>query len=1017
MHRDPIKKDLKLLTPHTRRGKLHPNLIIPSLKSAAQGDRRASRHSKESHDMHPRLLSSSLSLRPWHLWAGMSILLAACGGGSDTSTGSAMESSSTDAHAMKTMAASDSVRTALNSGNPSGTTLTEVSSAVQSLLATQATDYAAVKQALFGLNANGSANSSSLTALTWDPSHDSSSFQILDRIQNLPIVQSNWSYTSNAAGTSTTLAVVGTAPGGTARYAAFGGNPLGVRGNAAMDQLMVNTIAWLTQRTSFTNLKVVTAHLPGTETYWFPHETKTRSWLASTFPGVTINGISTSPATQTDNRCDGANLATCLNGADLLIIGREQGPNAYDGATVMQAVKDAQARSIPVLYLHHYRDTNDLAARMLDYFGLAQVNNYWAQNGLSSYAPATLPTVPNGLDAVHSLVTRLEQGTFSSTWTGCTTSGRIACTGDATYMAQFDTPAKSIQTSLRTLDANNTALFSRSGYALEKLLVLLGDKYRETVSYPMSKLKSGQAFYRAYFSDLSAYIHRPYAAVAKNLGNFSNLIPATTPALSRSVTVSLPASGTRDHMTGLYLMPGRPVTITRTDTGSSAVKFSVNMLRDTTWVFNEPSGLDRPTSLASPKSALAAGQSVTITSPYGGPLFLHVDAASGTSPSVSVQVDGVTTHPVLRDATNADAVAAFKSELLSTPTNWVGVTSDTLTLHSTLANFNQSISSYGGDLSKLAAATWTYTIKDTYELAGFNSASGQYVLPSAAQAVCTSRGWDCTGTQHRRDVVQHVISDNHATCGNGCSGNPYDQDWAFDPMGWGETHEIGHNLQRTRLKIYGGQSGEVSNNIFPVHKRTMYNQTAAGLASPLVDRSGTGLAVFNTLKTALTTTNPSQSAYTAIWSDTAYAANNSARVMFYRQLVEYARHYNGAALSDGWSLVTLMHLLDRNLDANQSNWAAVASNFGFGTYGSYPSAMDGNDFMLITASSLIGRDMRPMFDLWGVTYSSAASSQVAAYGLTAADKLLFPMSQVSQIPTRVGTPIVMSPTATYPTGY
>jgi len=37
---------------------------------------------------------------------------------------------------------------------------------------------------------------------------------------------------------------------------------------------MMNTVAWLTKRTTFTNLKIVTAHLPGTETYWFPHETR-----------------------------------------------------------------------------------------------------------------------------------------------------------------------------------------------------------------------------------------------------------------------------------------------------------------------------------------------------------------------------------------------------------------------------------------------------------------------------------------------------------------------------------------------------------------------------------------------------------------------------------------------------------------------------------------------------------------------------------------------------------------------
>jgi hypothetical protein len=138
--------------------------------------------------------------------------------------------------------------------------------------------------------------------------------------------------------------------------------------------------------------------------------------------------------------------------------------------------------------------------------------------------------------------------------------------------------------------------------------------------------------------------------------------------------------------------------------------------------------------------------------------------------------------------------------------------------------------------------------------------------------------------------------------------------------------------------------------------------------------------------------------------------------MFYRQLVEYARYYN-PSLGDGWALMSLMYLLDRNFDASTANWSAVAAPFGFGTYAANPSTMSGNDFMLVASSFIIGRDMRPMFDLWGVSYSSAASAQVAAHGSTPVGQLLFPMSHLSQIPARVGAPIVMSTTATYPSGY
>ena len=411
-----------------------------------------------------------------------------------------------------------------------------------------------------------------------------------------------------------------------------------------------------------------------------------------------------------------------------------------------------------------------------------------------------------------------------------------------------------------------------------------------------------------------------------------------------------------------------------------------------------------------------SGRPVTITSPFGGPLYLFISAAAG-APAIRVQVDGVITHPLLRDMNDPAQVAAFKAELASTPTHWAGITTDFLTVHSNLPHMRSTLAAHGGDMALLAERIGTYMVKDTYELAGFNSASGGFNLPASVTAFCSTAGWDCTGSQHRRDVMQHVIADTVAACGAGCSGNPYDQNWALEPLGWGETHEIGHNLQRARLKIYDGQSTEVSNNIFPLHKQMAFNR-ATSPASPMAARSGSTQTAFNLLKAALQPGASATHAYSAMWSDTAYAANNSERLNFYRQLAEYARHHN-AGFSDGWELYTLMHLLERNFSASSTgaNWSTVKDGLGFGTYAAYPSAMDGNDFMLIAASRIIGRDMRPVWALWGVTHSAAASAQVAAYGYPAAEALLFPMKQLNAFGSGVAAPVAMTATASYPAGY
>lgn len=935
------------------------------------------------------------------------LTLAACGGGGGDSPGAGGDANNGgDAGAVVTPSAWSA---ALSTGDASAVDSATALSATVGLLQTQLAAEAATRQAVF----NGVAGA----GVDWNPSHDSVTFTVLDQGRNRVLLPGNWRYKGTDPATGRVLAVAGTDPATGARYAAFGGNPLAVRGNAAMDTVMKNTLAWLTGRSDLSGLQVVTAHLPSTATYWFPHEIPTRAWLTAQLPAVRINGVA--GASAVDDSCDGSALADCLQDADLLVIGRQEAPNSgpstYDGGSVMNAVRAAQARGVPVLYLHHDGDAGDLATRMLDHLGLSSSDNYWAQEGLKAFDPATLGASGFATDAL-ALLQRLQTGQFATTFSGCVSDvGKVHCDGDAALQSEFSTPAKAVRAALRALDAKGLALFDQPGYALEKHLVLLGDTWRKAVTYPMDKFGDKGAFFRAQFSDMTAYINRRHNATAAHQGSFAPAIPAATPAVARTVTTSAPATGTREFMTGLYVMPGRTVTLTRSDAAAASVTLGINLLRDTTRLYNT-NGYDRPTLLASPRVPLVSGQTVTLTSPFGGPLYLFVNAASG-APAITVQVHGVITHPVLRDMNDPAQVAAFKAELDSTPTNWVGITTDFLTVHSNVAHMRSTLAAHGGDMGLLAQRIGTYMVQDTYELAGFNSATGGFSLPASVTAFCSAAGWDCTGAQHRRDVMQHVIADTVAACGAGCSGNPYDQNWALEPLGWGETHEIGHNLQRNRLKIYGGQSTEVSNNIFPIHKRMAFNR-ANPTATALTDRSGSTSAMFSVLKASLQPGASATHVKDAIWTDTAYAANNSQRLNFYRQLVEYARHYN-AGFDDGWELYTLMHLLERNFSASNTgtNWTTLRDAMGFGTYASHPSGMDGNDFMLVAASRIIGRDMRPVWALWGVTASPAAAAQVAAYGYPAAEPLLFPMKDLNAHGAGVGEPVTMTASATYPAGF
>ena len=97
---------------------------------------------------------------------------------------------------------------------------------------------------------------------------------------------------------------------------------------------------------------------------------------------------------------------------------------------------------------------------------------------------------------------------------------------------------------------------------------------------------------------------------------------------------------------------------------------------------------------------------------------------------------------------------------------------------------------------------------------------------------------------------------------------------------------------------------------------------------------------------------------------------------------------------------------------NTSIWMPQKDALGFSTYAAAPTAMDPNDFMLITSSYIIGKDMRNYFDMWGIDYTPAASSQVAIYNFGLVDKLYFQMEDVTT-PSNINAPISMSSTAVY----
>ncbi|MCI5124625.1 MAG: hypothetical protein D3925_09145, partial [Candidatus Electrothrix sp. AR5] len=252
------------------------------------------------------------------------------------------------------------------------------------------------KQALIDLlklDSSGNPTAQSLTAIDWNPSHDSVWFDSAQPDKSFPILVSNDSFKKDSSAQKT-LAVAGFI--GEARFAALGANPFhdltrttepGGSGNEQLSTYLKNLIVWLTQQTDPTanaDLNIVIAHQ--SDSYWFKHDATTHDWFGTNYPQATIN---------TPDSCESTSLAGCLTQADLLVIGRDNGSNddhgeIFDLDATMQAVQTAQDNGIPVLYVQFDGGQNDLGNALMSSFGLATTDNYWQQEMLTAYNPSGL---------------------------------------------------------------------------------------------------------------------------------------------------------------------------------------------------------------------------------------------------------------------------------------------------------------------------------------------------------------------------------------------------------------------------------------------------------------------------------------------------------------------------------------------------------------------------------------------------------------------------------------------------
>ncbi|KSE14941.2 ImpA family metalloprotease [Pseudomonas aeruginosa] len=746
----------------------------------------------------------------------------------------------------------------------------------------------------------------------------------------------------------------------------------------------------------------VLTQLSGTNAAHAPLLKRAVQWLVNGDPGAatakdfkvsvvgvdktaTLNGLKSAGLQPADAACNALTDASCASASKLLVLG-----NGASTASLSATVRARLQAGLPILFVHtNGWNQSSTGQQILAGLGLQEGpygGNYWDKDRVpSSRTRARSVDLGGAYGQDPALVQQIVDGSWRTDydWSKCTSYvGRTTC-DDVPGLSDFSKRVDVLKGALDAYNQKAQNLFALPGTTSLRLWLLWADAVRQNIRYPMDKAADTARFQETFVADAIVGYVREAGAAQKELGSYAGQRQQSMPVSGSEETLTLTLPSAQGFTAiGRMAAPGKRLSIRIEDAGQASLAVGLNTQRIGSTRLWKTRQYDRPRFLKSPDIKLQANQSVALVSPYGGLLQL---VYSGATPgqTVTVKVTGAASQPFLDIQPGEDssqAIADFIQALDADKADWLEIRSGSVEVHAKVEKVRGSIDKdYGGDVQRFIRELNEVFIDDAYTLAGF-AIPNQAKTP-AIQQECAVRGWDCDSeTLHKLPGTQHINVDQYAQCGGGCSGNPYDQTWGLNPRGWGESHELGHNLQVNRLKVYGGRSGEISNQIFPLHKDW---RVLREFRQNLDDTRVNYRNAYNLIVAGRAEADPLAGVYKRLWEDPGTYALNGERMAFYTQWVHYWADLKNDPLQ-GWDIWTLLYLHQRQVD--KSDWDANKAALGYGTYAQRPgnsgdaSSTDGNDNLLLGLSWLTQRDQRPTFALWGIRTSAAAQAQVAAYG-------------------------------------
>ena len=689
-----------------------------------------------------------------------------------------------------------------------------------------------------------------------------------------------------------------------------------------------------------------------------------KNWIAANYPNWTIKECNRNTPI----------FPTCYNNVDLIITGWQTDVN--NTQAVRTQLEAETQRGTPILYMHTwYEAYNSVASSIGELLGftLPYGGNYWAKDkAVWTNVDAMQFSVFNnlGYGPIVKMFRHFQAYDYAFNWTVCKNGTKIGsqyddCSAVVGLNTEFQQGATAVRSMMNGLDRAKKNIFTTNDYRLQKLLALTGDKFRQSVIYPMDKVTTDDnAFMRSYYADHAVYNFRTINPVQPDMGNFSG---SDFSAITPTTRVVNTLSKRYFKATGAYALPGQTFTVTRSDASNVTVKVFINSLRSGATHQYQQNGYKRPKYLQTPYFEIKSGETIELTSAYGGPIQLSF---STNDLDVNITFNNVGEHPFW--ASSADN-ASFAQKLDAGNYNWAEIATAGFTVHSRLDKMRQSVADprWGGTAQGLANAVVQYTSNYPHVLAGFQG-NGVDVVPEI-------HDWAILHglTIETIDIMKHMNADQ-ATCGYGCSGNPYDAYWAFDPIGHGDIHEMGHSMQMMRFE---GFPNHAATNTFSYYTKLRYfeNTGLYGNCQGLPFKK-----LFNTIQASVGDSNVTAYLKTNLWN----VAGLGEQYLLKIEAMMHAQKMG--KLLNGWHVLARVHILEREMKRAKLDWVARKASVGFSTYTlAEINAISNNDWLTVAYSYASELDLRDYFDMMGIPYSQKAHNQIASFGFVKAPKSLF----------------------------